>query len=508
MPFLHSKNQQGTMKCFYFASAISVLLHASHVYTLSNLANALHMIHNPELYSDRSLGTISPATPITVSFPAKCLDGSSYKYYYCEAANTAHSTEWAIMLPGGGWCFTNEECYKRSQSSLGNSQRTNHYCLDNLNTHIVYLPYCDGASFGGERGTVSLKGHTLHYSGKANFDTTITHLLDNKGLRNAETVVLTGSSAGGIGVFFHLHRLINDNRFKDNAKIVGVPNAGFFIKYKPFPTATWVVQDFSENMKKGVSTHGIRSVIPESCTVGTKGVTSADDCLSVKNIGKFSDANFFIMNSKFDTFQLEHIAQIPCVQDTRTLYYSGHSQVESSCSSTEDAAIRDFSEQFMTELNDFFIDTTNNAAFVLSCLTHGNLPSTKIDFQDSFETFDAWMSGSSLQTFEECPNSAPCNENCRCMPSPGGVSKTYNCTEDDSVALGENISENTPEATSPHKLQLQWWAFVIIASLVITLIATVFMVTKGNSNAKTKNKMQQKTNPVSNTYSNIYAYVS
>lgn len=492
------------MKCFYFAGAISILLHASHVCTLSNVASALHLIHNSELYRDGNLGTISPATPITVSFPAKCLDGSSYRYYYCEAANAAQSKEWVIMLPGGGWCFTDEECYNRSQSSLGNSQRTSHYCLDKLTTHVVYFPYCDGASFGGERGTVSLKGHTLHYSGKANFDTTITHLLQNKGLQNAETVVLSGSSAGGIGVFFHLHRLVIDKRFRDNAKIVGVPNAGFFIKYKPFAPASWVVQDFSESMKTGIQTHAITSVIPESCTIGTKGIKSADDCLSVKNIGKFSDANFFIMNSKFDTFQLAHVAQIPCVQDVRTRYYSGYSQVESSCSPTEDAAIKDFSEQFMTELNDFFQHTTNNGAFVLSCLTHGNLPSTQIDFQDSFQTFDSWMSGSSLETFEECPNSAPCNEDCRCMPSPGGASKTYNCTEDGSVALGENTSE----ATSPNKLKLPWWAFVLIASLVITLMATVFMATKKNSNARTGHNLHQKTKPVPGNHLNGYAYIS
>ena len=50
-----------------------------------------------------------------------CLDGSPYGFYFVPS--TTGSTQWTISIEGGGWCYDEELCYKRSQMNLGSSKK-------------------------------------------------------------------------------------------------------------------------------------------------------------------------------------------------------------------------------------------------------------------------------------------------------------------------------------------------------------------------------------------------
>lgn len=110
-----------------------------------------------------------------------CLDGSPPAYYFREGSGTGKD-KWLLHLVGGGWCFFEEfgllgssmefmGCYERSNmtwndnnSTVGttrylpatiyeggifsdNPERNPHF----YNWNHVYIIYCDGFSFAGDR---------------------------------------------------------------------------------------------------------------------------------------------------------------------------------------------------------------------------------------------------------------------------------------------------------------------------------------------------------------------
>lgn len=95
---------------------------------------------------------------------AVCLDGSAPGYYM--RPGTGESTKkWIVHLMGGGWCNKGvDDCYKRSLTKLGSTTVwPDTYPLqgflsddpavnpDFYDWNIVYVIYCDGGSFGGNR---------------------------------------------------------------------------------------------------------------------------------------------------------------------------------------------------------------------------------------------------------------------------------------------------------------------------------------------------------------------
>ncbi len=90
-----------------------------------------------------------------------CLDGSPTGYFLREGTGEGTS-KWILHLEGGGWCNDTEQCYERSFKPLGSSKNWPKsaalpgFLSDNStinpgfhNWNIIYVMYCDGASFAG-----------------------------------------------------------------------------------------------------------------------------------------------------------------------------------------------------------------------------------------------------------------------------------------------------------------------------------------------------------------------
>ena len=92
-----------------------------------------------------------------------CLDGSAPGYYIGKGSGSG-ADKWIVHQGGGGWCYSELQCLGRSESVLGTSslwpksQEVGGIFSDNetvngefYNWNVVYLMYCDGASFSGYR---------------------------------------------------------------------------------------------------------------------------------------------------------------------------------------------------------------------------------------------------------------------------------------------------------------------------------------------------------------------
>lgn len=108
-----------------------------------------------------------------------------------------------------------EDCYKRSKNDLGSSK----YLKDDLigpggylstdpalsrfaNWTKVVIMYCDGSQHQGHNDNpIAYKDTQLYFRGSANTRSHIKWLLNTYKINQAEKVLFTGASAGGIATF-------------------------------------------------------------------------------------------------------------------------------------------------------------------------------------------------------------------------------------------------------------------------------------------------------------------
>lgn len=171
-----------------------------------------------------------------------CLDGSDPAYYF-RAGNA--SSKWYIHMEGGGWCYTPEECVDRASTSLGSSlgySDTQNFDYDYMSTdpalnplmhdwNSVYIKYCDGASFSGMKiEPTNVDGYDLYFRGKYNLDAILNDMVATKGLGSATDIVVSGCSAGGLATYLHVDQYAE--RFGETARVVGMPDSGFFLDWE------------------------------------------------------------------------------------------------------------------------------------------------------------------------------------------------------------------------------------------------------------------------------------
>jgi len=158
---------------------------------------------------------------------------------------------WVIYIEGGAWCFTAESCAARAKTQLGSSQQylksfprdqghghnpvllggiTSGNCTVNpsfCKSNMVFVKYCDGASFTGSASGVDR--HGLHYRGYDILQAIMADLKAHHGISTASEVLLTGGSVGGMSVFLHADFIRESLGLRPAAKFGAVPLSGFFL---------------------------------------------------------------------------------------------------------------------------------------------------------------------------------------------------------------------------------------------------------------------------------------
>jgi len=95
----------------------------------------------------------------------------------------------------------------------------------------AFFPYCDGASFSGDRDKpVMFRERLLFFRGHRVMLSIINDLLKNKGLDKATDVLVAGDSAGAIATFLHVDEI--KSLMPDSVKrFKAVPLSGIFLDY-------------------------------------------------------------------------------------------------------------------------------------------------------------------------------------------------------------------------------------------------------------------------------------
>ena len=153
-------------------------------------------------------------------YGAYCLDGTVPDFYY-RAGTGDGKTKFHMYLQGGGWCASLNQCAERTDGHLGSSKYDGQYSnigagapylssnqsINPLtyNWHSIYIRYCDGTSYAGNNDTLTVYNSTLslRFRGWRILNGVLNTLRDSYGLSTATDVLLSGCSAGALGVFFH-----------------------------------------------------------------------------------------------------------------------------------------------------------------------------------------------------------------------------------------------------------------------------------------------------------------
>uniref|UniRef100_H3D3E3 Notum pectinacetylesterase 2 n=1 Tax=Tetraodon nigroviridis TaxID=99883 RepID=H3D3E3_TETNG len=171
-----------------------------------------------------------------------CNDGTAAGFYLKESKG---SRRWLVFLEGGWCCHSKETCNSRYQniprlmSSSGwpqtkrgtgilssRAEENPHW----YNANIVFIPYCSSDVWSGTRTAPAPPEYS--FMGSLIIREVIKDLAP-KGMKQAKVVMLSGSSAGGIGVMLNIERVAGQlSQLGADAQVRGLVDSGWFLESK------------------------------------------------------------------------------------------------------------------------------------------------------------------------------------------------------------------------------------------------------------------------------------
>jgi len=328
---------------------------------------------------------------------AVCIDGSPAGYYFLPAADPKNKNDWQLYFEGGGWCYDEEDCLGRSAGNLGSSKKwpaskggggiIDSNCANNpdfCNFNRVYMAYCDGNSFSGNRDEpVMHDGKPLYFRGRRIIDTVLAHLTENHGLGNAENVLLTGCSAGGLATYLHTDYVGDTLKAQVSSlkKYAAASISGFFLLHdtvenKPvYPTEMQYIFNLAN------STHGVN----DACIAAHQADGETWKCNFAEEAYAHTHSRTFPLNSALDSWQTaciytsELAPNFPNQTGTENgvcgaaAGWAQCARNPESCNQAQITTMNQYIADFETKMNTNGAATytkPGNGAFVHSCHTH------------------------------------------------------------------------------------------------------------------------------------------
>jgi len=350
---------------------------------------------------------------------SQCLDGSPYGYYFRPApAGSKHPNEWVIFMQGGGLCVTIIDCMIRAKNNLGTSTvwSQNYSQTDNVlasdpnvnpfwDFNHVWLPYCSGDTHTG--GQTKRNGYDLFFSGANNFEATVARL-QNLGLNNASRIILTGSSAGGIGTMNNADRLQD---LVPQAQVMAMPAGGFFFPDTMELSETQLLRVLHiidapviiNPLMTQVVTALWDSKLPTACTAAMTDPAQHYKCWGASTNYNYIKTPMLVVENLYDQLQIDDL--FLCF----------------SCDKWDKQFIAYFGDHMYNSLSKGPTHSTRrNSIWAPSCYVHtGNLclaGSPKVQGLGLKEVAASWyFDGKDEVLLDECktsPSSQPCNANC------------------------------------------------------------------------------------------------
>ena len=281
---------------------------------------------------------------------AKCLDGSPAVYYI--AAN-ASSSRWVIWLEGGGNCLNLTDCVQRAKGRLGSSASYN-ASIDapkgmlssdaaaNPDLHTwnrVFVPYCSGDVWmGTKRAAVNPFPQEGAWRGYFHGHFILEDMYEDISDRYVSSsppthAVLTGCSAGGMGVIFNCDWFAAN--FYGDVDVACRPEAGWFglpqASYARFSSAVPASGRLGPDPRKNVQANWTMQVEPylRTSSVGRRCVEDvqsgklhipycdgqelgdAECCFTPPYAYAYSKTRMFLSQNSADAYQVYETAPFP-----------------------------------------------------------------------------------------------------------------------------------------------------------------------------------------------------
>ena len=300
---------------------------------------------------------------------AVCLDGSTPGYYLRQGSGRGNKN-WIIYLQGGAWCDNEESCLGRSRMHLGSSlffkplgnpggilSSSNKENPEFYDWNVAYLPYCDGSSFAGNRSDpVQVEGSLLYFRGLRILDSTISELLSDTNLKEANHVIFSGTSAGGLAVMLHADFV--RSKLPKQVHFRALADSGFFLD-----TASRKQKGqrkFRKIMQSVFKLHNCTDGVPQHCVKNTSG-RKLWKCIFPQYFLRFVKSSLFVVNPLYDSWQLGNIWEIPCAHHPY------------SCTKKELKQIKKFRKTTLKAMKGVIKGSSNIALFADSCIDHGQV---------------------------------------------------------------------------------------------------------------------------------------
>jgi len=330
----------------------------------------------------------------TSAFPlALTLDGTPGGFWWLPGAA---STKYVIHLQGGGWCTSLDDCFARSQTTLGSSRfwmdancsaassqapcgydgGTHGYFSVNVSesplfaeANHVYIAYGDGASFAGSvSAPVPVPGQPagtlVHFKGSFILQAVFATLLSSAyGMSGATEVLIGGTSAGGLATYLHCDRLAATLTAAAAAagnappRITAMPDAGFFIDYPSF-AGPYVYTPLYQAV---AAMQNVTGAINDACVAAYSAVNASETwrCFMAQYNLPFVQTPLFVINSLADAWQASNIMQIGC---------NPSSDAKAACSPTQLAYLTGFSTEMLNRMLPRL--SPASAAWLPECFVH------------------------------------------------------------------------------------------------------------------------------------------
>ncbi|XP_065184018.1 uncharacterized protein LOC135814776 [Sycon ciliatum] len=343
---------------------------------------------------------------------AVCLDGTPPGYYWRQGQGTALK-KWIIHQEGGGWCFSDEDCLTRSRTRLGSSKyfapnktflhagfladdcQTNPVFCD---YNVVYMPYCDGGSFSGNREKpLVVNGTSLYMRGKRILDAVFDTFSEQLG--EAEELILTGCSAGGLATYLHADYPVETKRIPSTCKYAVLADAGYFI------------DGLSQNGQRAERTRMLYVVQSQNLTSGMNqkcvaAMSEADQwkCFFAQYSVPYISSPIFALQSLYDYNQLKTVLHLPCIPPK--------------CSASEYQIFLNWRTTFLKAFSPILNRTVSTGIFSDACVAHcqsvadAHWDNYVVRGQRAHETFAAWYFDQPGKLPQVVDCAYPCNHNC------------------------------------------------------------------------------------------------
>lgn len=396
--------------------------------TTDSTASPLHKVTLPPAYKDK--------------YGASCLDGTPFAYYVRKAPDL--TDKWIIFLQGGGLCIEPFDCRNRQTSYQGSSSENygwgyNYTIVTDgaqdmlsddpelnpsfYNYNHVFMPYCTGDTWSGQRYTPLSDNNQFYFAGHGNVNATVAHLKVTQGLSTATDVLLSGSSAGGIGSF-HNADYFYEHYFSSAVNVKTAPISG---AYFPGPVVFYPeyllgVDTPVNSLASKYLSWWFQTALDESC-MAALGPEDAYQCWDYSVSYDHISAPLFIAENRFDSNQIEDVLLCLTCGSENTSYTNG------------------FIEQFGDTMSTGLLSTVlgdvglakGDGLFSPSCYDHTSAfcmqggqvvlemdeagGAVEVRLQDVLPVWfaeGASSDGGKYQHVDTCVSDMPCNAHCYC----------------------------------------------------------------------------------------------